>query len=269
MPCGLPNCLAIPLSLTTMITKNERYDLKKISSKPENSSKEETQEQTPKLLERLKDLQSKLYAQQKYSLLIVLQGMDTSGKDSAVKNVFSGINPTGCNVKAFKVPTEEEQKHDFLWRIHKEMPERGMIQIFNRSHYEDILAGTVLKLAPKEVLEQRYEMINNFEHLLVENNTIVMKFYLHVTQEEQLERLEERKTDPYKQWKYQEGDVQQIADHDKYLAVYEQILERCSKPVPWHIVPADKKWYKNFYILKAIVEGLEKYDINYPGVKKG
>ncbi|HEX7415309.1 MAG TPA: PPK2 family polyphosphate kinase [Bacteroidia bacterium] len=216
------------------------------------------------LIERLSTIQNKLYAQRKYAVLIVLQGMDTAGKDSAVKHVFSGVNPAGCNVKSYKVPTPEEAAHHFLWRIAKVCPEKGMTQIFNRSHYEDILMPIINKTLNDDLIKERCEEINVFERGLLKDNTLMFKFYLHVSHKEQLKRLKDRKTDEHKRWKYQKADIIAIAKHDEYVKAYEFVFEHCSEDVPWNIVPADKKWYKNHCILHTIVKGLEKYDIHYP-----
>ncbi len=245
----------------------KKIKLINISTSPEEKiTKDEAAKESIRLTEKLAEIQNKLYAQKKFDVLIVLQGMDTSGKDSAVKHVFSGINPAGCRVKSFKAPTEEEKAHHFLWRISKECPEKGMIQIFNRSQYEDILVPSVDKLIDKGLIKDRCEEINSFENGLIRNNTILMKFYLHVSHDEQIERLQARKTDEYKRWKYQKEDILAISRHDDFAKVYKYIFEQCSEAAPWHIVPADKKWYKNYAILNEIVLELEKYEIHYPKV---
>ena len=217
-----------------------------------------------RLIDKLSGIQNKLFAQRKYAVLIILQGMDTSGKDSAVKHVFSGINPAGCNVKAFKVPTEEENLHHFLWRVVKACPEKGMIQLFNRSHYEAVLVPFVDKSITIEKLKERCEDINAFEKSLVRDNTLIFKYYLHVSHKEQLKRLKASKTDEHKRWKYQKEDILAISQHDVYKKAYEFVFENCSEDVNWQIVPADKKWYKNYYILRDIVKELERFDIHYP-----
>ncbi len=246
---------------------SKKIKLADISTSPEEKiTKEEAAKESIKLTEKLAEIQNKLYAQKKYDVLIVLQGMDTSGKDGAVKHVFSGINPAGCRVKSFKAPTEEELAHHFLWRVSKECPEKGMIQIFNRSHYEDILVPEVEHSVKQDVIKNRCEEINSFEKGLVRNNTILMKFYLHVSQKEQEERLLSRKTNEYKRWKYQKEDVAAIKKHDDYAKVYEYLFEHCAEAAPWQIVPSDKKWYKNYAILTAIVLELEKYEIHFPKV---
>ncbi len=246
---------------------SKKIKLADISTSPEEKiTKEEAAEESVKLTEKLAEIQNKLFAQKKYDVLIILQGMDASGKDSAVKHVFSGVNPAGCRVKSFKAPTEEERAHHFLWRISKETPEKGMIQIFNRSQYEDILVPAVNKSIDDNLIKNRCEEINSFEKGLVRNNTILMKFYLHVSHDEQVERLQARKTNEYKRWKYQKEDILAISQHDAFAKVYEFIFEHCDKAASWKIIPADKKWYKNYTILNAIVLELEKYEIHYPKV---
>ncbi len=243
----------------------KRIVLKDISTLPvEKITEEEANKETKTLIDKLNKIQNKLYAQRKYGVLIVLQGMDAAGKDSAVKHVFSGVDPTGCNVKAFKVPTIQEAAHHFLWRINSACPEKGMTQIFNRSHYEDILVPFVNKSIPDKLIKERCKEINMFERGLQKDNTIILKFYLHVSHKEQLKRVEERKTDEHKRWKYQKADVIAVRKHDEYAKAYNFVFEHCNKDVQWQIVPADRKWYKDFYILRAIVKELEKYDIHYP-----
>lgn len=246
---------------------SKKIKLADISTLPKDKiTKEEAAKESIKLTEKLAEIQNKLYAQKKYDVLIILQGMDASGKDSAVEHVFSGINPAGCKVKSFKVPTEEELAHHFLWRISKECPEKGMIQIFNRSQYEDILVSSVNKLVDDKLIKARCEEINCFEGGLVRNNTILMKFYLHVSHDEQVERLQARKTNEYKRWKYQKEDILAISKHNDFAKVYEYIFDHCAEAAPWKIIPADKKWYKNYAILSEIVEQLQQYEIHYPKV---
>ncbi len=234
---------------------------------PKKITKAKVKSITFRLIKELAEIQDKLYAQKKYSVLIVLQGMDTAGKDGAVKHVFSGVNPAGCNVKSFKVPTSEEISHEFLWRINKECPAKGMIQIFNRSHYEDLLIPKVNKQLSDKSLKERIHEINAFEKGLVKDNTILMKFFLNISHEEQLKRLKSRKNDPHKRWKFQKEDVVDIGKHDKYKNVYQLLLNKCATAKPWQIIPADKKWFKNYMILNSIVLELNKYDINYPVLK--
>lgn len=233
------------------------YDLKKISTRPpEGMDKLSCQHEVKKLKEKLDQLQEQLFAQNKASLLVILQGMDTSGKDNAVKHVFSGVNPAGCKVKSFKVPSEEENAHHFLWRVSKECPERRYIQIFNRSHYEHVLENVINGRMDNATMRSCLEEINAFEKGLELHGTRILKFYLHVSQEVQQERYEVRKNDPEKQWKLQLTDKQSIERHDEYAKIYESIFEQ-SNDVEWRIVPSDKKWYKNYLILKTVVESLE------------
>jgi len=229
--------------------------------------KDKTKEKTADLILKLRDLQAVLYAESKRSLLIVLQGIDASGKDGTVKHVFSGVNPMGCNVHSFKAPTPLDFSHDFLWRVHTNTPAKGMIEIFNRSHYEDILVPTVHKLLPKDVIKKRYDYINSFENLLQDNDTIILKFFLHISKEEQKERFKERQTNPAKEWKYQPEDIAESKHWDDYMDVYENIFDKCSKDIPWIIVPADMNWYRNYFIAKTIVDKLKSLDMKYP--KKG
>ncbi len=235
---------------------------------PKSADKEKTIQKTSALLEELSELQNVLYAQSRYKVLIIFQGMDASGKDGTIKNVFKGINPLGCRVQAFKTPTEEEKAHDFLWRIHKQVPQNGMIQIFNRSYYEDILVPSVYKLAHNNVIESRYEHINNFESLLKDADTLVIKFFLNISKVEQAERLQERQTNPEKFWKHDDNDIVDRKSWDKFMKVYEEIFEKCDKIFPWHIIPADQKWYRNYCVAKVIVDELKELNLRYPPRRK-
>ena len=237
----------------------------KISTKaPEKLDKEETKLKTAKILEKIGELQNVFFAQGKYSLLIVLQGLDASGKDGVVKNVFSGLNPLGVDVRAYKAPTEEERQYDFLWRIHKNVPSQGMIMLFNRSHYEDVLVPAVEKWIDKDHVKRRFEHINNFERLLQEeNNTIILKFYLHISKEKQHEKLLERKNNPEKFWKHSDGDWETSKKWDDYMQAYEDVFSACNKP-EWEIIPADQNWYKEYRIAKRVLETLEKLHLEYP-----
>jgi PPK2 family polyphosphate:nucleotide phosphotransferase len=243
--------------------------LKEISTRaPKELDKIETKEKMVKMREELNELQNLLFASNTYSLLIVIQGLDASGKDGAIRNVFSSANPQGVNVVSFKVPTEEEYAHDFLWRIHKNAPRKGMIQIFNRSHYEDVLVTRVHKWCDDETAGRRMKAINDFEELLRKHNdTHILKFYLHVSKEEQLQRLKERMEDPAKMWKYNEKDFAEAELYDEYHKVFEDCFEKCND-VPWIIVPADQNWYKEYLILTRILETLRSLDMKFPGLKK-
>ncbi len=231
---------------------------------PASFKKDQTNKHLLKLQDKLFSLQNLFYAQRKHSLLIVLQGMDTSGKDGVIRHVFSCINPQGCKVKSFKSPTEEEKAHDFLWRIFANLPEKGVIQIFNRSHYEDILFPAVHKLVDKKIIQERIHTINHFEEHLQNENTIILKFYLHISQKEQLKRLNERLTIPEKKWKYDAGDKTEAKKWKSYRAAYQRVIDKCDKASPWIIVPADEKWYRNYFVANTIVNTLENLKMEYP-----
>lgn len=235
---------------------------------PEKFSKEQGKKELQKLKLRLGELQNLLYAESMHALLVVIQGMDASGKDGAIKNVFESVNPMGCRVISFKQPAPAELKHDFLWRIHQQVPEKGMICVFNRSHYEDVIVQRVHKWVSNKIIEQRFSHINNFENLLEQTGTRVLKFYLHVSKEEQLERLKERLSDPAKMWKYNENDIKEREYWNEYMQAYEDAFENCSEYAPWQIVPSDQNWYKEYCIAKKVVETLESLKMEYPGLKK-
>jgi PPK2 family polyphosphate:nucleotide phosphotransferase len=243
--------------------------LSEISTKaPKDFDKKETKEKTNKILNELVELQKLLYAESKHSVLVVLQGMDASGKDGAISGVFGQLNPQGVQVKSFKAPTAEELSHDFLWRIHLHAPGKGYIQVFNRSHYEDVLITRVKGWCDDATAEKRFEAINDFEKLLMlHNNTRIFKFYLHISRDEQSERLQERITDPAKQWKYNAKDFEEAESWDKYMQMYEQVFDN-SKSVPWVIVSSDQNWYKEFLIASTIRDGLKELDMKYPANKE-
>jgi len=224
-------------------------------------SKEEGRVKLAKLTAELGRIQEELYAAGEHSVLMLLQGMDTSGKDGTIRGVLADVNPQGCRVESFKVPTEEELAHDFLWRAHRVTPRKGMIGVFNRSHYEDVLIVRVHKLAPEKVWKARYDQINDFENILAANNTIVMKFFLHITKEEQEQRLLEREQDVTKAWKLSAGDWRERERWDDYTAAYQDALSRCSSDMaPWYVVPANRKWYRNLAVCEALVDTLADYD---------
>ena len=217
------------------------------------------------LVDQIADLQARLYAEDARSLLVVLQGIDAAGKDSSVKHVFSGTNPQGVRVYSFKEPSNEEAAHDFLWRTHRATPRRGHITIFNRSHYEDVLVPRVHRTVPRKVLRKRYDRINDFERLLTENGTLIVKFFLHISKGEQRRRLLERLDDPEKCWKFAEGDLAERALWDRYVVAYEKLLTRCSTShAPWYVIPADHKWYRNLAVASVLVGALEGLDSRYP-----
>ncbi|MDJ1500368.1 PPK2 family polyphosphate kinase [Xanthocytophaga agilis] len=244
------------------------HKLKNTDTKPpQETDKEACKLKTGELQEQLREKQKILYAQGEYSILVILQGLDASGKDGVLNDVFSGLNLLGVQVAAFKAPTEEESRHDFLWRIHQKVPGKGIIGIFNRSHYEDVLVPRVEKWIDDKTIKKRFKHINDFESLLIENNTVILKFYLHVSAEEQKERLTERMENRTKFWKHNDNDWQVATKRDIYLDAYEDIFEHCSKAADWHIVPADKNWYKNHIIAKATLKALEQLPLKYPDLK--
>lgn len=219
--------------------------------------REQAEARTAQLGEEFAEMQELLYGAARQSVLIVLQGMDTSGKDGTIRHVMAPINPQGCSVVAFKQPTPADLAHDFLWRIHPYTPAKGMIGIFNRSHYEDVLVVRVHNIVPNPVWKQRYETINQFERLLVRNDTILLKFFLHISKDEQRARLLAREKDPTKAWKLSPGDWIEREKWDDYQAAYEDALSKCStKDAPWYIVPADKKWYRTLVITETIMAAL-------------
>ncbi len=243
--------------------------LSEISTRaPKDFDKVVTREKTALLLQELDELQNLLFAEAKHSVLVVIQGMDASGKDGAIKNVFGTLNPQGVAVKSYKTPSQEELSHDFLWRIHQHAPAKGMIQVFNRSHYEDVLITRVHKWCDDETAFKRLKAINQFETLLHEHNdTQILKFYLHVSQEKQQERLKERIDDPRKQWKYNANDFNEAKLWDDYMKMYEDCFENCNK-IPWVIVPADQNWYKEYFIADTLLQTLSSLKMKYPGLKK-
>jgi PPK2 family polyphosphate:nucleotide phosphotransferase len=235
---------------------------------PKDLDKKEMKEKTDKILEELDELQNLLFAESKHSILIVIQGMDGSGKDGVIRNVLGNMNPQGVTVKSYKAPTADELSHDFLWRIHQHSPAKGMIQVFNRSHYEDILITRVHKWCDDDTARKRMAAINDFEKLLQDHNsTHILKFYLHVSPEEQHERLSERLKDPAKMWKYNEKDFDEAKLWDLYMEMYEDCFEQCNKP-EWTIVPSDQNWYKEYIIATALRDLLKGLDMQFPGMKK-
>jgi PPK2 family polyphosphate:nucleotide phosphotransferase len=219
---------------------------------------------------RIRKLQERLYAERRQSLLVVLQAIDTGGKDGTIRHVFEGVNPQGCAVASFKVPSTEEADHDFLWRYHARAPARGMIQVFNRSHYEDVLVVRVKSLVPESVWRPRYDLINDFEHLLTLSGTTVLKFFLHISRDEQKRRLEARLADPKKHWKFDKADLAERARWDDYTEAFEDALNHCSTPrAPWHVVPANRKWFRNAAIARTIADTLEAMNPQFPEAEAG
>ena len=226
---------------------------------------DELAEATAALLGRLEALQAALLAEGERALLVVLQARDTGGKDGTIRNVLGAMSPQGVRVTSFGRPTEAELAHDFLWRVHREAPPRGVVGVFNRSHYEDVLAVRVRELAPERVWRLRYQQINDFERLLSESGTTVVKFFLHISRDEQAERLRARLDDPRKNWKFEEGDIDDRARWDPYTAAYEEALVRCSTAwAPWYVVPADKKKARDYLVAQILVDTLERMNPQYP-----
>lgn len=217
------------------------------------------------LVERIAELQMRLYAEDARSVLVVLQGIDAAGKDSTVRHVFSGTNPQGVRVYTFKEPTSEEAAHDFLWRYHSDAPADGMIHVFNRSHYEDVLVVRVKGLAPEELWRSRYDSINDFERMLVREGTVIVKFFLHISKDAQLERFRERLRRPDKHYKFSANDVRERRHWDSYASAYEDAVNLTSTPwAPWHVVPADHKWFRNLVVARIVAATLETMDPQWP-----
>jgi len=225
--------------------------------------RDKTEKKTKKMLKRIGELQHKMYAQNKYSLLVILQGTDASGKDGLTKGLLKYCDPVGIEVDSFKKPAEEEYAHDFLWRIHKLSPRKGTMHVFIRSHYEDILVPTVGKYIAPEVIARRYKLINDFEKTLEHNETKVLKFFMYVSKEAQEERLMERIEMKKKHWKHKDGDWDTREKYDEYMAVYEKIINTCNV-IPWHIVPSDKNWQKLYFVADVVLKTLEKLDLKWP-----
>ncbi|NUO84048.1 polyphosphate kinase 2 family protein [candidate division KSB1 bacterium] len=228
-------------------------------------SKEEGKQMLLPLNQKIDELQELLYAEHRHKVLIVLQAMDTGGKDGTIRNVFEGVNPQGVHIVSFKKPTLDELDRDYLWRVHRHVPGKGEIVVFNRSHYEDVLVVRVHELVPKEVWNQRYEQINNFERMLAEEGTIILKFYLHIDKDEQAQRLQERLDDPQKRWKFNPGDLEERKLWPEYLNAYEDVLSKTSTEwAPWYIVPANRKWYRNLVVATTLIEALEDLNMKFP-----
>ena len=229
------------------------------------AGKEEGRAEVAKLTARLGELHELLYADGRFKVLVVLQGMDTSGKGGAIRKAFEGLDPVGVSVATFKAPTEPELAHDFLWRVHPHVPEDGHIAIFDRSHYEDVLIVRVHELVPKQRLRARYAHIRNFEQMLADEGTVIRKFFLHISQEEQAARLQARIDDPHKHWKFRKEDLTERERWDEYQVAYEEAIRRTATPAaPWTVVPADRKWHRDYVICRMMVEALEGLDLRYP-----
>jgi PPK2 family polyphosphate:nucleotide phosphotransferase len=229
------------------------------------SSKDEARQDDEAMHERLAQLQELLYAEHEHKLLVVLQGMDTSGKDGTVRHVLRGVNPAGVKVVSFKKPVESELDHDYLWRIHPHVPGKGEMAIFNRSHYEDVLVVRVHGLITPDECKRRYEQINDFERMLAETGTTILKFFLHISKKEQGERLQARLDDPTKHWKFQHGDLDERKLWDDYQRAYRDAVRKTSTTwAPWYVIPANRKWFRDYVIADVIIRTLEKMDMKYP-----
>jgi PPK2 family polyphosphate:nucleotide phosphotransferase len=229
--------------------------------------KEEIQRQFDELQTELQELQKRLYAQNKHRILVVMQAMDTGGKDGCIKHVFSRIDPQGIHVRSFKTPSEEELSYDFLWRVHSKVPHRGQLVIFNRSHYEDIIAVRVKKIYPDEVWKRRQRHVVEFERMLAEEGTTIVKFFLHISKDEQKRRLEARLADPAKHWKINPEDLVDRARWDDFMRAYEDVMQKTStEHAPWYVIPADRKWYRNLCVARIMLDTLKKLNMEYPAI---
>ena len=250
------------------VLKESKIDLRDRAAEPRALSKGKGVKKSAKVQrKRIEKLQDVFYADARFALLVVLQGRDASGKDGTVKHVFRSVNPMGCEVTSFKQPTDEERSHDFLWRIEKRVPGKRMIGIFNRSHYEDVIVPRVHRKIDDDKLRKRYEEINDFERNLVENSTIILKFFLHISRDEQKKRLMERLKNPKKNWKFRAGDLDDRALWDEYTAAYHDMIAQCStREARWYIVPADDEDARNLLIARTIADTLDRLKLRYPRV---
>ena len=251
-----------------LVRPGDKPDLLKLATDSTDGApgdKEATQAAFPELWRRLHELQERLYAESAQSLLVVLQARDAGGKDGTIEHVFKGTNPQGVQVASFKVPTEEERDHDFLWRIHRHAPRHGDIAVFNRSHYEDVLVVRVHGLVPPKVWKARYEHIRAFERLLVDGGTTIVKLLLHISKDEQKARLQARLDDPAKHWKFNAGDLSERSKWKEYEKAFQDaIVETTADHAPWYVIPADRKWYRNWAVLRILIETLEAMDPRFP-----
>jgi PPK2 family polyphosphate:nucleotide phosphotransferase len=251
-----------------LVKPGDKVDLKKCDPNDKSyfeGDKEESKRELLKINARLEELQEMLYAENKHKILIVLQALDSGGKDGTIRHVFDGVNPQGVKVASFKVPTKEELAHDYLWRVHKHTPGTGEIVIFNRSHYEDVLVVRVHDLVPNSVWERRFKHIRDFERLLADEGTTILKFFLHIDSDEQKERFQSRLDTPHKRWKFRLGDLEERRLWNHYMTAYEEAISQTSTDwAPWHIIPANRKWYRNVVISRIIVDTLESLKMSYP-----
>jgi PPK2 family polyphosphate:nucleotide phosphotransferase len=233
-------------------------------------TKAETRKLTEKLGHRVSDLQQLLYANSHHAVLLIFQGMDASGKDGSIRNVLQYVTPTGVETANFKVPSDEERAHDYLWRVHRVVPRKGNIGVFNRSHYEAVLAERILGLAPRKVCRQRFQQIIDFERMLVENGVLVLKFYLHISRDEQKARFKERLANPKKNWKFSHADMTTRQLWADYIDAYDDMLNATSHPAArWNVVPADRNWYRDYIVATAVVRAMEDLEMKWPKMSKG
>jgi PPK2 family polyphosphate:nucleotide phosphotransferase len=251
-----------------LVKPGDKVNLKNLNPNDKSyfrGDKEQSRNEFQKINAKLEELQEKLYAEHKHKVLIVLQAMDSGGKDGTIRHVFDGVNPQGVKVASFKVPTSEELDHDYLWRVHKHTPGRGEIVIFNRSHYEDVLVVRVHDLVPKSVWRRRFKHIRDFERILADEGTTILKFFLHIDLNEQKERFQARLDTPHKRWKFRLGDLEERKLWDSYQTAYEEaICKTSTETAPWYIIPSNRKWYRNLVISRIIVETLENLNMSYP-----
>ncbi|GBF77622.1 hypothetical protein PA598K_06179 [Paenibacillus sp. 598K] len=246
----------------------EKSDVSLASIQPGDTgsfkNKRETIKEVNRLREELQELQEKLAARSEQALLVVVQGMDCSGKDGVIREVFSGVNPQGIASHSFKKPTEEERMHDFLWRVHRHVPELGMIATFNRSHYEEVLVNRVHGRVSDDEARRKFEQINQFEALLTDNGVTIVKIFLHISPEFQLKKLRKRIENPRKHWKFDPSDIEERQHWDRYQAYYEEAMSACNEAAPWHVVPADNRWYRDYAVLRITVEALRRMKLKDP-----
>lgn len=251
------------------IEPESRFNLLQIEPDDDGGlSKKPGKAEFKKLRKQLIQLQDLLFAEKKHALLVVFQAIDTGGKDSTIRHVFKGVNPQGCRVSGFKAPTEIEQEHDFLWRIHQKTPPLGYIEVFSRSHYEDVLVARVKQLVPKSHWQKRYGHINNFERLLLDEGTAIVKFFLHISKDYQKRRLERRLQRPDKHWKFDPTDVAERQHWHSYQQAFEDMLNHCSTPeAPWYVIPAEHHWYRNLLVANVLVDKLKSFQMEYPSLE--
>lgn len=252
------------------VKPRSKIDLSKLDPSDQSlyiGGKEDHYDEQHEIREELRELQTVLYAEGKHKLLVIIQAMDTGGKDGCVRTVFGRVDPLGIHVQSFKRPSEKELAHDYLWRIHQHVPEKGMITVFNRSHYEDIIAVKVKKIFPESVWSKRYKHIMDFEQMLADEGTKIVKIFLHISKDEQKERLQARLDEPEKHWKFNPGDLEDRARWDDFMAEYEYLIAKTSTDhAPWFIIPANKKWYRNLVVGEIVTDALKSLNMSYPKV---